>query len=56
MWFFIRFSYQFQVQETPKIYSPIVINDSCELSFNNEFSKINFAEKEPPSKVGNVST
>ncbi|CAB3233248.1 unnamed protein product [Arctia plantaginis] len=43
------------VQATPKIYSPIVINDSCELSFSNELPKINFAEKEPPSKVGNIS-
>ncbi|XP_075986973.1 uncharacterized protein LOC142983794 isoform X2 [Anticarsia gemmatalis] len=38
-----------------KMYSPIVINDSCELSFDDELPKITLASKAPPSRNGNVS-
>lgn len=38
-----------------KIYSPIVINDLCELLFNDEIPKITLVDKEPPSKQGNIS-
>ncbi|KAJ8705306.1 hypothetical protein PYW07_011133 [Mythimna separata] len=41
-------------QSSQKIYSPITINDSCELSFNDDLPKITLNEKEP-SKNGNVS-
>ncbi|CAK1595508.1 unnamed protein product [Parnassius mnemosyne] len=40
--------------QTQRVYSPIVINDSCELSEGEDLPKIKVSDNEP-SKAGNVS-
>ncbi|XP_026733919.1 acidic repeat-containing protein [Trichoplusia ni] len=43
-----------RTKQNPKTYSPIVINDSCELSFSDDLPKVILNGKEP-SKSGNIS-
>ncbi|CAH0599155.1 unnamed protein product [Chrysodeixis includens] len=52
---FDKLRHDFQrTKQTPKIYSPIVINDSAEFSFSDDLPKVILNGKEP-SKSGNIS-
>ncbi|CAH1643947.1 unnamed protein product [Spodoptera littoralis] len=50
----LRNDFPSPAKSSQKLYSPITINDSCEMSFNDDLPKINFNDHEP-SRNGNIS-